>query len=129
MSAKRECDVLIAGAGMVGAGLAACLATGEATRRLRIALVDPNPALPPLPGEPLDIRVSAVSRAGERLLRLARDLLAQVSAAERDLARIRQGEAGEARIHGMSSGRLKTVQLIRHPNRAGVQAFQTVAAY
>ena len=71
MSPKRDYDVLIAGAGMVGAGLAACLATGEATRRLRIALVDPNPALPPLPGEPLDLRVSAVSRAGERLLRAA----------------------------------------------------------
>ncbi|MEN2426049.1 LysR family transcriptional regulator [Chromobacterium vaccinii] len=36
--------------------------------------------------------------AGERLLRLARDLLAQVAAAERDLARIRQGEAGEVRV-------------------------------
>jgi len=69
MSPRRDYDVLIAGAGMVGAGLAACLATGEATRRLRIALVDPNPALPPLPGEPLDLRVSAVSRAGEQLLR------------------------------------------------------------
>ncbi|KUM02425.1 LysR family transcriptional regulator [Chromobacterium sp. F49] len=36
--------------------------------------------------------------AGERLLRLARDLLARVAAAERDLARIRQGEAGEIRV-------------------------------
>ena len=33
--------------------------------------------------------------AGERLLRLARELLPQVSAAERDLARIIEGEAGE----------------------------------
>jgi 2-octaprenylphenol hydroxylase len=71
VSTGRDYDVLIAGAGMVGAGLAARLATGEATRRLRIALVDPNPALPPLPGEPLDLRVSALSRAGERLLREA----------------------------------------------------------
>jgi 2-octaprenylphenol hydroxylase len=54
---------------MVGAGLAAHLATGSATRSLRIALVDPDPALMPLPGEPWDLRVSAVSRAGERLLR------------------------------------------------------------
>ncbi|OHX19327.1 LysR family transcriptional regulator [Chromobacterium sphagni] len=36
--------------------------------------------------------------AGERLLGLARDLLARVAAAERDLARIRQGEAGEIRV-------------------------------
>ncbi|MBM2884798.1 LysR family transcriptional regulator [Chromobacterium phragmitis] len=36
--------------------------------------------------------------AGERLLLLARELLAKVAAAERDLARIRQGEAGEVRV-------------------------------
>jgi 2-octaprenylphenol hydroxylase len=71
VSPRREYDVLIAGAGMVGAGLAARLATGERTRRLRVALVDPDPALPPLPGEALDLRVSALSRAGERLLREA----------------------------------------------------------
>ena len=36
--------------------------------------------------------------AGERLLRLARELLPQVSAAEHDLARIIEGEAGELRL-------------------------------
>ena len=36
--------------------------------------------------------------AGERLLRLARELLPQVSAAERDLARIIEGEAGELQL-------------------------------
>ncbi|MBA4707127.1 LysR family transcriptional regulator [Aquitalea aquatica] len=36
--------------------------------------------------------------AGERLLALARDLLDKVASAERDLARIRQGEAGELRV-------------------------------
>ena len=36
--------------------------------------------------------------AGERLLRLARELLPQVSAAERDLVRIIEGEAGELRL-------------------------------
>ncbi|WP_304529149.1 LysR family transcriptional regulator [Chromobacterium alticapitis] len=36
--------------------------------------------------------------AGERLLALARELTAKVAAAERDLARIRQGEAGEIRV-------------------------------
>lgn len=69
MSARRDFDVLIAGAGMVGAGLAALLSSAEATRGLRIALVDPSPALAPLPTEPLDVRVSALSRTGERVLR------------------------------------------------------------
>ncbi|WP_434633466.1 LysR family transcriptional regulator [Chromobacterium sp. CV08] len=36
--------------------------------------------------------------AGERLLRLARELLTRVAEAERDLSRIRQGEAGELRV-------------------------------
>ncbi|MDO4998443.1 MAG: LysR family transcriptional regulator [Neisseria sp.] len=36
--------------------------------------------------------------AGERLLQLARDLLPQVAAAERDLAQIIEGEAGELRV-------------------------------
>jgi 2-octaprenylphenol hydroxylase len=69
MSARRDFDVVIAGGGMVGAALAALLATRPATRGLRIALVDPKPALPPLAAEPLDLRVSALSHAGERLCR------------------------------------------------------------
>lgn len=36
--------------------------------------------------------------AGDRLLRLARDLLPQVAAAERDMAQIIEGEAGELRL-------------------------------
>ena len=36
--------------------------------------------------------------AGERLLQLARDLMPQVAAAERDLAQIIEGEAGELRL-------------------------------
>ena len=36
--------------------------------------------------------------AGERLLQLASDLLPQVAAAERDLAQIIEGEAGELRL-------------------------------
>lgn len=39
-----------------------------------------------------------LSPAGERLLALARETLARVADAERDLARLRQGEAGELRI-------------------------------
>ena len=68
MSTRREFDVVIAGGGMVGASLAALLAGGEATRGLKVALVEPQPALPPLAADALDLRVSALSRAGERLL-------------------------------------------------------------
>lgn len=68
MSARPDYDLLIAGGGMVGSGLAALVAAAEATRGLRIALVEPKPALAPLPGEPLDVRVSALSRAALRLL-------------------------------------------------------------
>ena len=52
-------------------------------------------------GAPLFERKSTPLRftpVGERLLRLAHDLLPQVTDAERDLARIREGEAGELRI-------------------------------
>ena len=68
MNARRDFDLLIAGGGMVGSGLAALMVTGEATRGLRVALIEPRPTVPPLPGEALDVRVSALSRAAERLL-------------------------------------------------------------
>jgi 2-octaprenylphenol hydroxylase len=66
---RREFDVLIAGGGMVGAALAALLAGGERTRTLRVGLVEPQPALAPSLQDPVELRVSALSRAGERLLR------------------------------------------------------------
>lgn len=66
--APRDFDVVIVGGGMVGAALAALLAGERATARLRIAVLEPKPATPPQPGEPLDIRVSALSRASQRLL-------------------------------------------------------------
>ena len=66
---RRDFDVLIAGGGMVGAGLAALLVSTPATRGLKVALVEPRPPAPPLAGEPLDLRVSALSRASEQLIR------------------------------------------------------------
>jgi 2-octaprenylphenol hydroxylase len=65
---RPDFDVLIGGGGMVGAALAALLASRTGPGQLRIALVEPRPTLMPLPQEPLDVRVSAVSRAGQRLL-------------------------------------------------------------
>ena len=66
---RRDFDVVIAGGGMVGAGLAALLLHTPATRGLRVALVEPRPPATPLAGEPLDLRVSALSRASEQLIR------------------------------------------------------------
>jgi 2-octaprenylphenol hydroxylase len=65
---RPDFDVLIVGGGMVGASLAALLAARPVFAGLRVALIEPKPALMPLPQEALDTRVSAVSRAGQRLL-------------------------------------------------------------
>jgi 2-octaprenylphenol hydroxylase len=65
---KPDFDVLIAGGGMVGAGLAALLATHRATEGLKVAILEQRPATAPSPGEPLGLRVSALSRASQRLL-------------------------------------------------------------
>jgi len=59
---RPDFDVVIGGGGMVGAALAALLASRCHASGLRIALIEPRPALMPLPQEPLDVRVSAVSR-------------------------------------------------------------------
>lgn len=67
--AGRDFDVVIAGGGMVGAAAAALLQTDPAARGLRVALAETEPATMPLPGEPAELRVSALSRASERLLR------------------------------------------------------------
>ena len=68
MNARRDFDVVIAGGGLVGSACAALLTATPATAALRVALVEPKPALPPRPGEPLDLRVSALSHAAGALL-------------------------------------------------------------
>lgn len=65
---KRDFDVVVVGGAMAGAGTAALLAAMPATSGLRVALVEPRPASPPAPGAPLDLRVSALSRASQALL-------------------------------------------------------------
>lgn len=63
-------DVLIVGGGPVGAAAAALLqsAAKDTRRPLRVAVLEPNrPAAVP-PGAPIDARVSALSRASERVL-------------------------------------------------------------
>ena len=68
---KTDFDVVIVGGGMVGTCLAALLAREEALAGWRIALVDPVGARRPDDAN-LDLRVSALSRASERILGAAR---------------------------------------------------------
>ena len=59
---KRDFDLVIVGGAMAGAGAAALFATNAKTSALRIALLEPKPVTAPAAGEPLDLRVSALSR-------------------------------------------------------------------
>ena len=65
---KRDFDVVVIGGAMAGAAAAALLATDPKTGSLSIALVEPRPATPPAAADPFDLRVSALSRASQRLL-------------------------------------------------------------
>lgn len=67
---KRDVDIVIAGGGMVGAGLAALLGAQATTAALRVVVLEPRPVPLPGPAEPWDLRVSALSRASQRLLEL-----------------------------------------------------------
>ena len=64
---KTDFDVIIVGGGMVGTCLAALMARDDALADWRIALVEPVAPKKPDPAE-LDLRVSALSRASERIL-------------------------------------------------------------
>lgn len=65
---KRDFDIVVIGGAMAGAAAAALLAADPKTGSLRIALVEPRPATTPAAADPFDLRVSALSRASQRLL-------------------------------------------------------------
>jgi 2-octaprenylphenol hydroxylase len=67
---KHDFDVIIAGGGMVGACLAALFARDERLAAWRVAIVEPVAPSAPQDGV-VDLRVSALSRASERILRHA----------------------------------------------------------
>jgi 2-octaprenylphenol hydroxylase len=68
---RPDFDVVIVGGGMVGTCLAALLAGEESLSGWRIALVDPAAPRPP-DDRDTDLRVSALSRASQRILAAAR---------------------------------------------------------
>lgn len=68
-SRARDFDVIIVGGGVSGAALAALLAKRQVCAAGRVAVVAERAAQPPLPGADWDLRVFALSRASERLLR------------------------------------------------------------
>lgn len=67
---RTDFDVVIAGGGMVGPCLAALLAGESRLAGLRIALLDPAQPRRPVEGS-VDLRVSALSRASQRILAAA----------------------------------------------------------
>ena len=69
MSEAAPFDVAIVGGGPVGACLGALLA--RSARRARVVLLEPQVPPPPAAGAPPDTRVVAISRASERVLRVA----------------------------------------------------------
>lgn len=71
MVARRtDFDVMIVGGGMVGACVAALMARDERLAGWRVAVVEPTAPQAPVAGS-TDLRVSALSRASERILRHA----------------------------------------------------------
>ena len=68
---SREFDVIVVGAGVVGAALAAGLAAAGVCEPGRVALLADAPAHPVAADTDWDLRVFALSRASERLLRFA----------------------------------------------------------
>ena len=64
-------DVVIVGAGLAGACAASLLARHAHLDPARVALLAPSAAPPPVPGAPPELRVVALSRASEHVLRAA----------------------------------------------------------
>lgn len=64
---RTDFDLLIIGGGLVGACLAALAASDRELSRLKIALLEAQPPTQPPDDGDIDLRVSAISRASERI--------------------------------------------------------------
>ncbi len=72
MRAAFDCDVAVVGSGLAGACAAALLARRSGLAAERVVLIDSAPPVQPAPSEAApEVRVVAVSRASERILRAA----------------------------------------------------------
>jgi 2-polyprenylphenol 6-hydroxylase len=65
---RPDFHILVIGGGMVGACAAALAASNRDLEALRVAVLERTPPAPIPPGADVDLRVSAVSRASERIL-------------------------------------------------------------
>jgi 2-octaprenylphenol hydroxylase len=65
---KTDFDIAIVGAGMVGTSMATLLARSPVCPSARMALIDARPPTAPPANADIDLRVSAISRATERIL-------------------------------------------------------------
>ncbi len=65
---SERAEVAIVGGGIVGATLALLLATRARIEASRILIVEPNPAAPPAPGAPFELRVAAISPGNRAML-------------------------------------------------------------
>lgn len=83
---KPDFDVVVAGGGMVGLCCAALIGREESLAGWRVAVVEPVAPKPPR-DESVDLRVSALSRASQRILRAAGawDVLADRACAYSDM--------------------------------------------
>jgi 2-octaprenylphenol hydroxylase len=69
LSQENDFDVVIAGAGLVGASLACAIAQTEAAQNLRIAVIEAGGYVQQYVGDNFDPRVVALTHASEKLLR------------------------------------------------------------
>jgi 2-octaprenylphenol hydroxylase len=135
---SADCDVIVAGGGPVGATLAALLLQGGGLAAGRVVLLEPTLSAVASAGEEPELRVAAISRASERVLRAAgawqRLVATRLCAYERmriwhesaspwgeGVLEFRAAELGEPDLgHIIENGRLQAAATAAFRERGGV---------